>query len=734
MPWAGFSENGQGSEERGPNDYSINPGNTITQNPIAQVGAVQNEIKGKNDPYNHAPVIGPGQGTPGLLNDKTIGMLLKLNEAVVAPRVKEMQQEQFIAGMTQAASGVAMSDIKKEQPWYTKVWGDSPAVEGAQAYTVQTKVTQFMADQANNMDQLRQVDPSQIPKHVMGLVKGVMTGDANTDGLIQMQVGRQLPALLKQQAKENWAWNQQQAADARYKSYGADASKLQSMLAAPQGMQSGDDIAALSEQYVASLVPAPGANIDAWNKTMLQHIADQAQSGNFHSINVLKTSGILDNLHAEDKLKVQPLIEAGQAKARARYMETQAENIAKWHYDAASGNSSPQSVFEQAKGMNEEYKRLSGDQDGFLKGTTVASMGSSAAMAVARVQAAAAKEALKAQGSEALRSSTESIVWQGGKSAYISNGGKADYYDDTMYQTFGKTMTDNPPAALKLLEVNAMNGEINQSIKKDIGRWTSTTGEAVNDDFVKAYGLWKNLGTSQYGPNAQNGYWDDHAIIKMKAFDAKLNGRDPLVFGEEAYQYAKQARAGQHPMEKKVAESIRSELEGGLFTKGAIEGLNDHSKRIIVDRVYRTMDAVNDAPGRTSVDNALKRLQGQGMEVVGGYVWNRDAAASQPPLMQYMANDGIPLMDSVGLDKRFKFLVDQKQKAAHGEADPEATVLRRQDVNGRAVFIVYPSNGKVPVQFTSDDIKAMQAKDVQQALNPMFDSPIQPYFGNPNRM
>jgi hypothetical protein len=74
------------------------------------------------------------QGVQDRNANATLDVLMKVGESIMAPMLKQKKTEAYVAGMQRAMQGEAVTEIATEQPWYSKIFGDSDVVEGARAY------------------------------------------------------------------------------------------------------------------------------------------------------------------------------------------------------------------------------------------------------------------------------------------------------------------------------------------------------------------------------------------------------------------------------------------------------------------------------------------------------------------------------------------------------------------------------------------------------------------------
>src|SRR5688572_16351181 len=100
--------------------YSIDPANPVMQGNTASSVAVLNQTQG----VGGGSVNGvPAGVVDSSATDSTVKALLALGSDVLAPKVKEAQVAQFMSGVEQAAQGQALTEIVKEKPEWTQIFG-----------------------------------------------------------------------------------------------------------------------------------------------------------------------------------------------------------------------------------------------------------------------------------------------------------------------------------------------------------------------------------------------------------------------------------------------------------------------------------------------------------------------------------------------------------------------------------------------------------------------------------
>ena len=212
------------------------------------------------------PSVGDGRTmSPGVQlpkSDPTMAALLKIGGGVIAPYIKQHQQEKFIEGMQRAMAGEAVQDIAKSEPWYANLFGNSDVVEGARAYKASAAVSDVIGQMEADMPNLRKMGSQDATSYFNQRVQNGLTGDASTDMHIMRAVQQQLPSLMKRQAKEHYGWQQEEASkaesDARWK---AAKSLQEGAVGLANGTITNDEFLGRQGAFAQLLLPAAGRDI-----------------------------------------------------------------------------------------------------------------------------------------------------------------------------------------------------------------------------------------------------------------------------------------------------------------------------------------------------------------------------------------------------------------------------------------------------------------------------------------
>lgn len=151
--WSGYSEGGQGSEERGPGTFTFTPPGVPQQQGSQPIMAKMG--------YSTAQSVG-GIAEYQTADEKTSKALFGFAETLLGPVAKDLAERKFLEGVQRAASGEALTSIVNEQPWYSKIFGPASAVEGARQYSLDAQAAKFDAEVQRRMPELRTTSPDEL--------------------------------------------------------------------------------------------------------------------------------------------------------------------------------------------------------------------------------------------------------------------------------------------------------------------------------------------------------------------------------------------------------------------------------------------------------------------------------------------------------------------------------------------------------------------------------------------
>jgi hypothetical protein len=311
--------------------------------------------------------------------DPAIALLMQVGDAILAPHLERERTAKYVAGMQAAMGGAAVKDIVEQQPWYSQLFGDTPMVEGARAYSAGAAVNRTVAEQSSNMDKLKTLNSEQAAKHFSDTISASMVGDPSTDALIMKGMVESLPTLMKTQAKVHYGYGQQQATLAMGANMTTASESLQSMgRDYAKGVISDADFEVAQKNFIYAIAPPEGINEENYAKTTLNSMKQAAITGQFHAVDAFKRSGGMSILTVEQQNSLEATLLSSSTKHRNEYAVEFSREMSELKHDAgmlAEGMSTAD-IHARYVAMNDTYRKLSGSpvglwsSDEIVAGTT----------------------------------------------------------------------------------------------------------------------------------------------------------------------------------------------------------------------------------------------------------------------------------------------------------------------------------------------------------------------------
>lgn len=140
-------------------------------------------------------------------------------EQISAEGIQQQRQQNMLKGMQAVAMGKTLDDVTKEQPWYTKIFGKSDVVLGAEMYAQQTLADSVVHDIRDNMKIIREMEPDQARQIIGDRFKAASTGIPSVDIQVQGHLLKAFPSIMDAYTKESLKWRQEQADKAQRASF-----------------------------------------------------------------------------------------------------------------------------------------------------------------------------------------------------------------------------------------------------------------------------------------------------------------------------------------------------------------------------------------------------------------------------------------------------------------------------------------------------------------------------------
>lgn len=680
------------------------------------------------------------EGTDGT---RAISTLMTVGAEKLAPVAQKMQEKAFLTGMQRAASGEALTGIINDQPWYSKIFGTTPVVEGARAYTAQAVGAEWASATEAKMPELRKQSPEAVTDYIRESFAGYATGDADTDDLIRRTITEQAPILIKQHTRENFKYLQEQAKESRVRSYVSSFNRVNDMLQATPGMYTADEIEDIEMDAVVNLMPTEGEDLDSWKEDLTVMVSSLASEGKFHAIRSIEKHGVLAHMKTADKVLLTAQIkqaesvwavENGKAPIQQEYLEVM--------HNAKMGRVTPAEAYSWMVNQNTDYELRTGSKvqlfDLGEQNQVLSSTQSARAAWLAEQQKAAGKAA-------------EDAVL----TAYTKKRLTEDDADQVAAAS-GGTIKQQDARAVARQEFNAMSmgDKVNRlktwalggttlqpDIKYDLNvKINSANSERVSENFIDVATLYQSLATGTGGPAAVAYTFDAEQAVLLDSF-VKFGGlsgepRDMV----KAFEFAKnqQELAGIKsltPVEAKEVDAFvtdRMSTAGwmfGLFGRDKPNAAASHMARQLVADEYSKIK--HTITGEAAYEQALQAAKSR-MEQVGQYAYRRSLHGDQgnlTALMSAQAGGTISLTDEDAQDAMNDYI---KEKFEEVDASLDQVVLmRKDDRNGVASFTAMSFSDMIPrfIEFSSEDLLHVITKKKTQALSNQIATENSPYKG-----
>lgn len=591
-------------------------------------------------------------GVHALPPDPTLSLLSRVMDDVAKKKMEERRTEAYFDGMQQAASGKAVQDIVNDQPWYSKVFGDTDVVEGARAYGANAHVARTMTAMEVDMPNLAKMDGQAFSGYYNKMVQDSLTGDKPTDAVIMQSLTRHMPQAMTRQAKEHYAWTQTNLISKMNENFVSSAGQLQAMAPAVNSeTRTPEDFEAAKRQFVLDQIPPQGIDDEHFKNGTTQMLILAAKDGNIHAIDAYQKSGILNQLKPEQQGAIQSAREAAEQKMRVRYsykwndrlIET--EIMAK---DLKEGES-VRDVLTKVDTINQQYQQETGASTGLIspgersalaqhgyagilreRQRIASDLAAATKAATTDEQKQLAKDAKNAEIDKHLAAGTAGIL------VALPGYGKEEIDARAGAMWNG---TEQPADKLKLMGTWWQTQYVPTTIAKQMdsaaGNAIIASKRAFSGAIQGEYAKWQGL--NAYDPNMASSYYKENGPL-FKRYDENLKsmGSD---HAEQAWSAAVQpTHAG--GVSKDDRKAAISATAGGVFGFTPTQASLEHvlpSLQVRADAAARD-GFQDDKVG--AAKHALAGLKADGkLDQVGNYMMAKDP--TQRTFAEYLNTTGV---------------------------------------------------------------------------------------------
>lgn len=503
---------------------------------------------------------------PGDNSNPTFDFLMKMGNQVLGKVVEQREQELFLQGAQRVAQGEALADIVEEQPWITKIFGESASVQGARTIAQITQIDKFNADLLGNMDELAAIGPEEIGGIVNQKMREHLTGDPTADAVIMQKMAETSGTFYTQHTK----------AHVKYVQMDMQSRVTDMMIGAAGGLQlqakgrlegtvSDKDWDTYKGQVAGQLMPLAGQTAESYWGAVEQSVIDALAQGNHHFVNVVTESGLLQE--APSELRVKLLGEKRKYEAITReeagYSDFGPE-IGVLKAQAAVGEISPQEVVRRVDELNNQFKvRYGIDSNVFSRDELSAMVTGNIKKLYSRQE-----ENLKARATAAtdedrqLRLATVLSAAGGNMAVYAGLGTQAEVNNGVWAASQAIAAKGGDPMAFLVETYNKGDKHVNPFVENQMNaavRAATAGGEYNGDSFQGAYQLWRGMYDKDDGKSAAQAYLGDNSL-RMEKFHLLTTSNTPP---EIAFQMAfkEPLTKGIPVTEKEVQKVVSNEID-----------------------------------------------------------------------------------------------------------------------------------------------------------------------------
>src|SRR5690606_14626624 len=107
--------------------------------------------------------------------------------------------------------GKTLIEVQKEQPWYTRIFGPSATVQGAQAMTLMGAMNQAETQFYHDLPTLASQPPDAARQYLVNQAASIgQTGDPTMDAMVQAKLTEQFGPMMNAHMKQHLKFVQEQ--------------------------------------------------------------------------------------------------------------------------------------------------------------------------------------------------------------------------------------------------------------------------------------------------------------------------------------------------------------------------------------------------------------------------------------------------------------------------------------------------------------------------------------------
>ncbi|MEJ1593532.1 hypothetical protein SMA75_20270 [Escherichia coli] len=533
----------------------------------------------------------------------TMEAVNKLSRGALDPYVQAMQNEAYYNGAAQVVQGKSLQEVQEQQPWFTKIFGPSASVKGAQAMTVMKQMADAQTGFMTDMPKLRTQSTDDVRRYLVQQATRVNVGDPAMDNLIRAKMMENWQPMLELHAKENYKFVQEQNVNAFGQWHLAEGDSLQATLKSGGNELSPDTTKMMRERVIAGIERPEGMDEASYKKAITSSATANLARGNFAWFRVFKGSQQFTSMDAADQTKMLDLQARyeGQWKNKAAANEDIGIRSSVMLAKANAGLLSPNEVIAAARDFNNEWYATTGSESPFFTMQELGSAIKGNVGAILRAQErqdarfeklsdeakkAAAKDAQQAHIIRTFNAGQGSLAWQ------VPDGDK-NLADGTFKLMYTDAAAKDPMKANELLVKNYTNAEyVNPLVSSQMLNGVRASADGYTDAFQSSYSAYASLRATPGGITTAAAYFGDYSRQMAVYHDQVQSGVPPAEAWNTAFTKTPDIQAGidRAGGRKQFADSVNGAIDdkfGGLFATS----LSDYARNLVYDNIANRTSA-----------------------------------------------------------------------------------------------------------------------------------------------
>jgi len=588
---------------------------------------------------------------PEAKQDATFAVLAKLGGDLLKPHLEAERTAMYWQGVQKASQGQAVTEIVDEQPWYSKLFGSTALVDGARAYTASIKATALAVEFEKNMEENRKLSANEITAKVTGAVQAAATGDPATDILVQAEMVKAMPTMLKNQAKAHLRYQQEvfeQSMESNMDTKLAALGQADAAARQPGSVLDGGD--ALGAAISATQAFDKPADVDqkVHNRIISTSISKAVTSGNFAAYEFAKSAGVIDKLSPEEQFQINRAKEQASSRARINLPIEFATYLADFKSLSSYPAATDESIVAEAQALNAKYTQATGDASPLIPISTTAAELVQFRTAEAQRAAAARREIDSTRNAAAKAALKQDFIVQNADKAVREPSTLALLTPAEREDAFNEIRVSGKQNLMPVVVAAAGAGVVDNVTKMQIQANVSAalqTGDATK--FHLAYSKWREIkvaaGDDPVPTAVYGGEYKDQLMKYAKA----VQGRNPQSHELQAF-FVDAMKPDPKPIadakrRKEVTEALSNTWDNTLSYLHFTNEVPPVDPAGLATALSPYLDP------NLPADKAVKvaKVQAEKLSIVGGYFWHKVAGTSSfgdwllDPLKAAVGSDGI---------------------------------------------------------------------------------------------